>query len=365
MAASYPSPYEDECDICMEFLNNPRALTCGHVFCLDCLEKLERKKTITCPQCRKDTEIPVGLQVKHLPKKLPKKSTTGKYLSTKCELTLVKSWEVKTDIISVNIDEKNILIYAGTNGANDQIQVYTFAGELVNTIQHSKENATPKLAIDTKRGLLLSGYVSDIKSFHSDGERVGIITCPKVKFISNLVYEYSNDRYVVADRKAHCLAFISPSTESMVRSAPAEEARPTKGGGRNMYMAASKSPHSSLLATLDSEKGLVKLYDGEGNFIRSYGGTGSGFGKLSRPSGICFDHQDRILVSDMNNHRLVRLSHDAGDESQEWEVIMDTSTLELGHPRMVDVTEDGLVAMAMYTTVKNGPFNLTVFSGYE
>ena len=362
MASSHPSPYGDECDICTELLKNPRTLTCGHVFCLDCTEKLERRKTITCPQCRKDTEIPVGLQVKHLPKKLPKKTTN---LSTKCEIKLVKSWEVKNEIISVNVDEENMLIYVGSYGANDQIQIYTFAGELVNVIHHSNENVTPKLAIDIKRGLRLSGYVSDIKSFHSDGERVGIITCPKVKFISNLVYEYSNDRYVVADRKAHCLAFISPSTESMVRSAPAEEARPTKGGGRNMYMAASKSPHSSLLATLDREKGLVKLYDGEGNFIRSYGGTGSGFGKLNRPCGICFDHQNRILVSDRDNHRLVRLSHDAVDESQEWEVIMDTSTLELGHPRNVDVTEDGLVVMAMFTDPKDGPFNVAVFSGYE
>ena len=362
MATSLPSPNGDECDICTELLKNPRVLDCDHVFCLDCLEKLERRKTITCPQCRKDTEIPV----KHLPKTLPKK-ITGKNLSTKCELKLVKSWEVKTEIISVNVDEENRLINTSNKRVNDQIQVYTFAGELVNVIQHSNGIVTPKLAIDTKRGLLLSGYGSDITSFHSDGERVGIITCPKVNFIFDLIYECSNDRYVVAGDTDHSIYFISPSAESVVRSVPAEEVRRATGWGRNVFMAASKSPHSSLLATLDCEKGLVKLYVGEGNFIRSYGGTGSGFGKFNRPCGICFDHQDRILVSDTGKHRLIRLRPDAVVESQEWEVIMDTSTLGLGHPRMVDVTEDGLVVMAIFTKIMDvlSTVNLAVFSGYE
>ena len=55
--------YLDLCDICYETLREPRVLDCSHVFCLDCLEKLECKKMIMCPQCRDVTEIPSGLQV--------------------------------------------------------------------------------------------------------------------------------------------------------------------------------------------------------------------------------------------------------------------------------------------------------------
>ena len=220
----------------------------------------------------------------------------------------------------------------------------------------------PGLAVDTKRGLIVSDYISGILTHNRDGVQVGTITCPQLTHLSDVTYQVCEDMYVGADRTNHCLHFLSPSTESVVRSVPAEEATSTTAGGRNVFMAASKSPHSSLLATLDREKGLVKLYDGEGNFIRSYGGPGSCICKLNRPCGICFDHKNRILVSDRDNHRLVRLSPDAVDESQEWEVIMDTSTLGLGHPRMVDVTEDGLVVMTMFTKA-NGPYNVAEFSG--
>ena len=361
MASSHPSPYGDECDICTELLKNPRVLDCDHVFCLDCLEKLERRKTITCPQCRKDTEITPGLHVKHLPKIRPgKPSVSNKTI----KLNLVKKWETGKVISAVKIDEDNMFIYAGLDNPGKPVSVYTFGGKHLYGFVDGY--VRPAIAIDTKRRLTLLGEESnEIVSYSSNGNMAGKI-CPKeVGHIDDISYQIQEDMYVVADDKSHCLHFISPSTESVVRSVPAEEARSATGGKRNVFMAASKSPHSSLLATLDNEKGLVKLYDGEGNFIKSYGGTGSGFGKLYRPCGICFDHQDRILVCDTGNHRLVRLSPDAVDESQEWEVIMDTSTLGLGKPRDVDVTQDGLVVMAMFTKVKDGPFNLVVFSGYE
>ena len=360
MASSYPSPYGDECDICTELLKNPRVLDCDHVFCLDCLEKLERRKTITCPQCRKDTEITPGLHVKHLPKIRPGKSAPS---SNNIKLKLIKTWETRKQISDVKVDEESMVIYVGVDNRGKPVSVYTLGGKHLYGLEY--DSGRPAVAIDTKRRLTLLGVEKKIVSYSSNGNMAGKI-CPKeLGHISDIAFQIQQDLYVAADDKSHCLHFISPSIESVVRSVPAEEARSTTGGYMNVFMAASKSPHSSLLATLDLEKGLVKLYDGEGNFIRSYGGTGSGFGKLKRPSGICFDHQDRILVCDTGNHRLVRLSPDAVDESQEWEVIMDTSTLGLGHPRRVDVTEDGLVAMAMFTKVKDGPFNVAVFSGYE
>ena len=330
------------------------------MFCLDCLEKLERRKTITCPQCRKDTEITPGLHVKHLPKFRPGKPSTS---NKSVKLNLVKKWETGKEISAVKVDEDNMFIYVGVDNRGKPVSVYTLGGKHLYGLEY--DSFRPGVAIDTKRRLTLLGVTMEIVSYSSNGNMAGKICPNEVGHIDDIAYQIQQDMYVVTDDKSHCLHFISPSTESVVRSVPAEEARPTTDGKRNVFMAASKSPHSSLLATLDFENGLVKLYDGEGNFIRSYGGTGSGFGKLDMPTGICFDHQERILVSDMNNHRLVRLSPEAVDESQEWEVIMDTSTLGLGHPSDVDVTEDGLVVMAMYTDLEDGPFNLAVFSGYE
>ena len=40
-----------ECPVCLETLSSPKLLTCGHRFCKDCLEKIERDGCIKCPLC--------------------------------------------------------------------------------------------------------------------------------------------------------------------------------------------------------------------------------------------------------------------------------------------------------------------------
>ena len=49
------------CGICLEPYKQPKLLKCFHVYCEQCLHRLaHNKKTITCPQCRQDTPLPVG-----------------------------------------------------------------------------------------------------------------------------------------------------------------------------------------------------------------------------------------------------------------------------------------------------------------
>ncbi|GFN90103.1 E3 ubiquitin-protein ligase trim56 [Plakobranchus ocellatus] len=68
------------CKICFESFREPKTLTCLHTFCLDCLQQqyeqevtsrssrftLYTTRTITCPLCRKKTELPAG-GVRRLP----------------------------------------------------------------------------------------------------------------------------------------------------------------------------------------------------------------------------------------------------------------------------------------------------------
>ena len=54
-----------DCFICTEHYHHenlfPRLLSCGHTFCSNCLEKLLKNNSISCPDCRKTTSVPTGV----------------------------------------------------------------------------------------------------------------------------------------------------------------------------------------------------------------------------------------------------------------------------------------------------------------
>ena len=42
-----------ECNICFEFMENPKILPCHHSFCGECVEKLKQRDSIKCPMDNK------------------------------------------------------------------------------------------------------------------------------------------------------------------------------------------------------------------------------------------------------------------------------------------------------------------------
>ena len=61
MACALPNTTTDlfECKVCMESIleKQPRTLHCNHTYCDPCLKKLVKNNIITCPVCRKKTEV--------------------------------------------------------------------------------------------------------------------------------------------------------------------------------------------------------------------------------------------------------------------------------------------------------------------
>ncbi|XP_071491906.1 E3 ubiquitin-protein ligase TRIM56-like [Diadema antillarum] len=53
-----------ECPICLTLFNHPRSLTCSHIFCTNCLQRIFQaqpvEQAIKCPICRKETPLPGG-----------------------------------------------------------------------------------------------------------------------------------------------------------------------------------------------------------------------------------------------------------------------------------------------------------------
>ena len=101
------------CKICLESYKNPKTLNCLHVFCCECLEKhneteMERSsyryrtymRTVSCPICRKKTDLPTG-GISRLPENFLVSNLTevvdrrrpggGKHLCQICQQTQSKN----------------------------------------------------------------------------------------------------------------------------------------------------------------------------------------------------------------------------------------------------------------------------------
>ncbi|KAJ1350630.1 tripartite motif containing 13 [Parelaphostrongylus tenuis] len=49
-----------ECVICTVRMKRPTQLSCGHTFCLECIEQMVDGEQVLCPECRQPTQIPPG-----------------------------------------------------------------------------------------------------------------------------------------------------------------------------------------------------------------------------------------------------------------------------------------------------------------
>ena len=46
------------------------------------------------------------------------------------------------------------------------------------------------------------------------------------------------------------------------------------------------------------------MYSYEGKFVNTFGSRGTGDGQLKGPCGIAIDHEERLVISDRDNHRV-------------------------------------------------------------
>ena len=343
----------DECDICTELLKNPRILDCDHMFCLDCLEKLEYKKTIKCPNCRKETDIPTGLQVRHLRKK--------KNIATKPNVSVVHSWIVKHMITEVVIDEDSDVLFIAIGDKGKPIKEYSMNGKYTGYMSADVDLQYTRLTVDTKRGLILAMSARAIVVFDREGTQVATIKCSQFLRLLQISYHVRKDVYIVADIKARCLFYVSPNTNKVVKTIPAL----TEGelqSDTTMCITCDKSGTLSTWATCDRTGNTVRLYDSDGDCIKVWDNKGSGVGQIFSPGGLYMDSAGQLLVSDMDNHRIVRLDPGCIGENGEWKVLVNTQQFGLGHPRMIDITQDGIAVVVFWSSL-DGPFNVGLLNG--
>jgi len=69
-------------------------------------------------------------------------------------------------------------------------------------------------------------------------------------------------------------------------------------------------PTDGEVFVCDSSAHEIKIYDGSGTFLRSFGGQGNAAGKFDFPVGIYLNDEGEVFVADQNNNRVQVLDQD-------------------------------------------------------
>jgi DNA-binding beta-propeller fold protein YncE len=119
------------------------------------------------------------------------------------------------------------------------------------------------------------------------------ITLPDMRPIDVLV---NSNRLFVADLKGHCVRVFDKQTLAPVMTIPAGVS--TNEEAKLLSPTNLAQDQQGRLYVCDTGAFRVKLYDTNGNFIRSFGRYGNRYGELARPKGVAVDREGRVYVAD-------------------------------------------------------------------
>ena len=121
------------CPICMDIYRHPKALSCLHTYCKECVQSLVHRRSkdqeITCPQCRKAVPV-TGNNVDNLPtvffvNELIDIYNAMKQASENVEIACQNCSEGKAVAFCQSCNEKGLFICIKCEGAHKQMKVFT------------------------------------------------------------------------------------------------------------------------------------------------------------------------------------------------------------------------------------------------
>ena len=105
----------------------------------------------------------------------------------------------------------------------------------------------------------------------------------------------SNDRLYIADMQNHCVRVYNKADQKFLFTIPKNE---TKEGTLYSPANIALDQQNGRLLVSDVGSFSVKVFDLEGNYLRTIGTQGLGAGMFARPKGIAVDRQGLIYVAD-------------------------------------------------------------------
>lgn len=180
--------------------------------------------------------------------------------------------------INITIDQDGTRYVADTE--RSQVMIYDAKGKYLAAIG---AKAAPRINASAR------------KSATNAGKQESPAPVPEGLVIKPTDVLVSSNRIFVTDLNGHCVRVFDKTTREPLMSIPGsttnEEAKlflPT-----NLAM----DPQARLYVC-DTGNFRVKLYDADGNFLKSFGRYGNSIGELARPKGVAVDREGRVYVVD-------------------------------------------------------------------
>ena len=272
-----------------------------------CLQGLVEGRVIECPSCHEDTEVPVGLEVRHLKKRVVRTvplpgEPPGERVEK--EVGVEGCWAVPGEVVGAAVGVEG-RVYLGVATKDGPLRLYDHGGGLVRVIDvgpGGEALVRPRLALDPSRGVLtvLSTRKTApyIASYDRELRPLTSIRPPQLQSPTGISHHPTLDLYIIPDRGARALLLITPQG-TLHRKLDA------LGDGELLQGVAVGCDVTGVhthWATSDwGAGGVIRVFTRRGEGVGVYGGH------FRYPYGVTLDKEGGVIVCDSHNHRLVRL----------------------------------------------------------
>lgn len=349
------------CAICLEHLTKPKALSCLHTFCENCIRdyvygrNFDAVGKFRCPECQKEIEIPAG-GVKKFPDNFHVQSLLDALSAPTrpappVPRTAASPVPTVASGAATNPMDMNALYPALQNAENDnkEQQDYIFVprdgmilkfGQFGGTLtdfhkpyslavgqngQYAiSERSGSRILVYSNTGILLSRItclnckISGLTLMRDGNILVAVNAGSAIMRIYNMdgklledigqFYKFakpsgiaisSKHQIIVSDLESHNIMIFTDQMKFSTKFG-------SKGSGEKRFL----SPNfltvncKDNIIISDCDNNCIQVFDHLGNFKHKFGSAGEDHGYLCCPMGVAVDSHNNIIVADAGNFRV-------------------------------------------------------------